>query len=484
MLYGQPEARAGASVICLGRLSPGMAKTSDGGAEPELAKWREIDEGFWRSNRAAKTDEVEEVVEGIIEQVRAGGDGALKELTRKFDGVELKSIAVPRSEIDGAYGKVKQEVVDELENAAYNIERFHRMQLPPDLWTTEVEPGITLGVKSTPLDRVGCYIPGGLASYPSTALMTVVTARTAGVDEVVCCTPAPVSPLTLVALDIAGCDAVYQVGGAQAIAAMALGTESIEPVQKIVGPGNRFVTEAKILLQKDVLIDFPAGPSEAAVLADSSAVPAFVASDLVAQGEHGPSSAFVLVTDDPEMPDRVWACMEEQIAGHEREGVIIQALQNSGYILEKNLDLAIETVNGIAPEHLCIQTRDPLGTLSRIRNAGSIFVGPYTPIAAGDYCSGTNHVLPTSGYATLYSGLTVSHFRKTSTVQMLSKEGLQSLAPTIRTLAEAEGLTAHAFSVSARGRKDAEKRTGARPLRPLPVHQQGDLLAGVQQALP
>lgn len=433
-----------------------MAKASEGKAPIE--KWKEIDEKFWRANRKNETDRVKDVVEDIILNVRERGDEALREYTRKFDKTDLKSIGVSRDQIEDAYDDVDQELIDAIEDAAYNIDRFHRMQVPPGLWTTEVEPGITLGVKSTPLERVGCYVPGGLASYPSTALMTVIAAKVAGVDEVICCTPAPIKPATLVALDIAGCDEIYAVGGAQAIAAMAVGTESIEPVQKIVGPGNMFVTEAKILLQKEVLIDFPAGPSEAAVLADSSANPEFIASDLVAQGEHGPSSAFVLVTDDPELPDRVWECMERQIMDHDRRDMIEKSLGNSGYIVEKDMELAIETMNGIAPEHLCLDVRDPMDVLSKIRNAGSIFVGKYTPIAAGDYCSGTNHVLPTSGYASMYSGLNVSHFRKTSTVQMLNEDGLASLAPTIKKIAYSEGLSAHAYSVEIREAGDDEEQ--------------------------
>ena len=427
-----------------------MAKAANDQEFVEPEKWKEIDEEYWIQNRMSKTDEVKETVEGIIEQVRKDGDKALRELTKKFDKVDVERFAVSREEIEAAYEEVDQEVVDELENAAFNIQRFHRMQLPPDMWTTEVEPGITLGVKSTPLNRVGCYIPGGLASYPSTALMTVVAAKTAGVDEVICCTPGQINPAVLVALDIAGCDEIYRVGGAQAIAAMALGTESIEKVQKIVGPGNRFVTEAKILLQDIVGIDFPAGPSEAAVLADSSAVPEFVAADLVAQGEHGPSSAFVLVTDVPSLPDKVWEQMMIQLKDEPRRDIIAQSMKNSGYIVAKAMELAIEIMNGVAPEHLCIEVKDPMDVLSKIRNAGSIFVGPYTPIAAGDYASGTNHVLPTSGYATMCSGLTVSMFRKTSTVQMLTKEGLAALAPTINTLAGVEGLHAHANSVKIR----------------------------------
>ncbi|MBR1888697.1 MAG: histidinol dehydrogenase, partial [Candidatus Methanomethylophilus sp.] len=236
-----------------------MAKNAEPQKFVEPEKWKEISEEYWISNRKNETDKVKDIVEGIIEQVKTQGDKALIELTEKFDKVKLKHLQVTRDEIDAAYEKLDQEVIDELENAAYNISRFHRMQLPPDMWTTEVEPGITLGIKSTPLNRVGCYIPGGLAAYPSSALMTVVAAKTAGVDEVICCTPAPVQPAVLAALDIAGCDEIYTVGGSQAIAAMALGTESIEKVQMIVGPGNMFVTEAKILLQKEVLIDFPAG---------------------------------------------------------------------------------------------------------------------------------------------------------------------------------------------------------------------------------
>lgn len=434
-----------------------MAKNAETGKSVEPEKWKQISKEDWIANRINETDKVKDIVEGIIEQVRTEGDKALLALTEKFDKVKLRTVRVSRDEIDAAYEKVDQEVVDEIENAAYNISRFHRMQLPPDMWTTEVEPGITLGIKSTPLERVGCYIPGGLAAYPSSALMTVVAAKTAGVDEVICCTPAPIKPAVLVALDVAGCDEIYAVGGAQAIAGMALGTESIEKVQMIVGPGNMFVTEAKILLQKDVLIDFPAGPSEAAVLADSSAVPEFVAADLIAQGEHGPSSAYVLVTDDESLPDKVWDCMMELLKDEPRADIIAQSTANSGYIVCKNMDLAVETMNGIAPEHLCVQVRDPQDALSKIRNAGSVFVGPYTPIAAGDYASGTNHVLPTSGYAKIYSGLTANMFRKTSTVQMLTKDGLASLAPTITTLAKVEGLHAHGMSVDIRYGKNGKK---------------------------
>lgn len=412
--------------------------------------WQQVNEDFWKENRESKVGQVEDTVREIVENVRQNGDKALRELAKKFDKVDLGEIAVTREEIEAAYEQVKPELVEELENAAYNIERFHKMQMPPGLWLSEVEPGITLGVKSTSLERVGCYIPGGRASYPSTVLMTAIPAKVAGVDEVIMCTPAPINPLTLVAADIAGVDEIYKSGGAQAIAAMALGTESIEPVQKIVGPGNVFVTGAKMMLRNTVDIDFPAGPSEIGILADDSAVPEFLASDLIAQAEHDPSSASLLVTCDPDLPDKVWEIMEKMIEKAPRREIIEKAMANSGYIIAEDMDLAVEIMNGIAPEHLSIQVRDPLDVLGKVRNGGSIFVGPYTPVAAGDYASGTNHVLPTSGHAATCSGLNVSHFMKTSTVQMLTKEGLAVLAPTIETLATAEGLHAHCESVRVR----------------------------------
>ena len=416
--------------------------------------WKEVSEDFWKENRESKVGQVEDTVREIVENVRQNGDAAIRELAKKFDHVDLDGIAVSRDEIEAAYEQVSPELVEELENSAYNIQRFHEMQMPPGLWLREVEPGITLGVKSTPLERVGCYIPGGRASYPSTVLMTVIPARVAGVDEVVMCTPAPINPLTLVAADIAGVDEIYKTGGAQAIAAMALGTESIEPVQKIVGPGNVFVTGAKMMLRNKVEIDFPAGPSEIGVLADETAVPEYLAADLIAQAEHDPSSASLLVTCDPDLPDRTWAIMEKMIEKAPRKEIINKALDNSGYIIAEDMDLAVEIMNGIAPEHLSIQVKDPLDTLSKVRNGGSIFVGPYTPVAAGDYASGTNHVLPTAGHAATCSGLNVAHFMKTSTVQYLTQEGLANLASTIETLATAEGLHAHCESVKVRMPKE------------------------------
>lgn len=411
---------------------------------------QQLKEGFWEKNRVSSVDGVIETVSKIIDDVKENGDKAIKSYTEKFDKVKLKKLEVSREEIEKAYEKVDPELIDELEVSYENIWRFHEMQLPNDLWLSEVEPGVTLGVKSTPLERVGCYIPGGRASYPSTALMCVVPARVAGVNEVICCTPAPVNPITLVALDIAGVDEIYSIGGVQAIAGMALGTESIQPVQKIVGPGNVYVTAAKSLLRNKVEIDFPAGPSEAGILADETCNPAFVASDLIAQAEHDPHSASILVTDSKTVAAAVDNEIEKQVKTAPRKEIIEAAMKNSGYMIADSMDLAIEMMNDIAPEHLVIQTADPMDTLSKVKNAGSIFIGRYTPIAAGDYASGTNHVLPTACGAKLYSGLNVAHFRKTSTVQMLTEDGLNMLAPTIKTISKAEGLYAHCNSVEIR----------------------------------
>ena len=414
--------------------------------------WKQLEEGFWEKNRESKVDQVSADVLKIIDQVRRDGDRALIELTKKFDKVDIDSVAVTRDEIDDAYDSVSEELIEALETAAANIQRFHEMQLDPDMRLTETAPGVFLGIKSTPLERIGAYVPGGRAAYPSSALMSIIPARVAGVDEVICCTPSPVNPVTLVAMDIAGADEIYRVGGVQAIAAMALGTETVEPVQKIVGPGNVYVTAAKMLLRHNTEIDSPAGPSEIGIVADGSADPVFIAADILAQAEHDPSSACVLVTTDRTLPKKVWDNIEKMMQNAPRQKVIKEALGNSGYMIKASVEECIEAMNAMAPEHLSLQVADPMTALNIVRNAGSIFVGPYTPVAAGDYASGTNHILPTAGNAAVVSGLNTAHFRKTSTVQMISKEGLEELAPTVERIAEAEGLIAHKDSVSIRFR--------------------------------
>ncbi|MCL1984467.1 MAG: histidinol dehydrogenase [Methanomassiliicoccaceae archaeon] len=412
--------------------------------------WKQLDEITWIKARLSGTGEVTDDVLKIIEQVREGGDRALIELTKKFDRAEIDSVVVTRDEIDEAYDEISEELLEALETAAANIHRFHEMQLEPDLKLTEVDRGVFLGIKTTPLQRIGAYVPGGRASYPSTALMNVIPAAVAGVPEIVCCTPSPVDPATLVAMDIAGADEIYRVGGVQAIAAMALGTESIEPVQKIVGPGNVYVTAAKEMLRSVAEIDFPAGPSEIGVVADSTAEPAFIAADILAQAEHDPRAACILATDDETLPARVWKEIEKQMSKAPRLEIIREALKNSGYVIKGTIGECIDFMNIIAPEHLSLQVADAMGRLNEVMNAGSIFVGPYSPVAAGDYASGTNHTLPTAGRAEVFSGLNVSHFTKTSTVQMISKDGLEDMADIIETIAEAEGFMAHRDSVRIR----------------------------------
>ena len=411
---------------------------------------KRLDIESWVSSRNSGVEKVADDVSDIIAMVEKEGDKALIELTEKFDKVKLESLLVDRDRIDEAYEEVDPELVEALEEAAFNIQRFHELQKRDDLWLKEMEPGITLGVKTTPLRTVGMYVPGGRAAYPSSVLMCGIPARVAGVDEVIMCTPAPVHPLTLVAADIAGVDEIYAIGGAQAIAAMAIGTDSVPQVDKIVGPGNVYVTAAKALLRGVVEIDFLAGPSEIGIIADDSAVPEYIAADILAQSEHDPQSACVLVTDHPELVENVNDILTTMLKECKRSKIAEQALKWSGFVIVENMDDAIEMMDLMAPEHLSLQVRDPLGVLSKVRNAGSIFVGPYAAVALGDYGSGTNHVLPTGGNATYNSGLNVAHFTKTSTIQIINREGLDNLAELVVPLAEAEGLGAHAMSVRIR----------------------------------
>ena len=414
--------------------------------------WKALDIETWIAGRRSDLDRVKGSVSEIIGRVRAEGDDALIDLTKKFDGIDLAEIAVSDEEREAAYDQVDAELVESLVQAEVRISRFHELQRGRDLWLQEMEPGITLGVKTTPLSRIGAYVPGGRAAYPSTALMCTIPAKVAGVREICCCTPPPTSPITLVALDIAGVDEIYRVGGAQAIAAMAIGTETVPKVEKIVGPGNVYVTAAKMLLRDEAEIDFPAGPSEIAILADNTANPTFIAADILAQAEHDPNAACVLVTTETTLAYRVGAEVKRMAEGAARREIVEKALDHSGYIVTGGLDEAVATVDGIAPEHLSVQVADPLAVLNRIRNAGSIFVGPYAAVACGDYASGTNHVLPTAGYASFYSGLDVNHFCRRSTVQVITREGLEAIGDVVETIADAEGFHAHAESVRVRRR--------------------------------
>jgi histidinol dehydrogenase len=415
--------------------------------------WKAVTVEEWTGQRKAVLSSVRGAVEQIIGRVREGGDDALIALTEEFDHVRLDQLTVSEEERDAAYEKVDTRLVEALIEAEARIEQFHEMQLPRGLWLEETEPGIILGVKTTPLARIGAYIPGGRAAYPSTALMCTVPAAVAGVESICCCSPPPVHPLTLVALDIAGVEEVYQVGGAQAIAAMALGTRTIAPVRKIVGPGNLYVTVAKMLLREYAEIDFPAGPSEIAIIADETADPEFIAADIIAQAEHDPHAAGLLVTTDDALAIKVGRRVDLMAKGTFRREIVTKALANCGYLVVGDIGEAIRVIDRIAPEHLSIQVADPMPVLARVQNAGSIFIGPYSAVACGDYSAGTNHVLPTAGYANVYSGLDIHHFCKRSPVQLIDREGLDSIGDGIELIAGAEGQYAHAKSVHIRRKR-------------------------------
>ncbi|HRU11633.1 MAG TPA: histidinol dehydrogenase [Methanomassiliicoccales archaeon] len=411
--------------------------------------WQALSVESWKARGRTDLGKVFPAVSDIIEQVRREGDRAVLELTARFDKVALKDLRVSSEEVREAYSAVDPELLEALRFAKGRIEAYHLRQRPEQV-TLFKEEGSVLGWKYSPLASVGIYIPGGRASYPSTALMCAVPAKVAGVRSIIACTPPPVHPLTLVALDMAGVGNIFKCGGAQAIAAMGLGTATVPKVQKVVGPGNVYVTAAKVLLRQEVEMDFPAGPSELAVLADGSADPQNVAADILAQAEHGPDSACALVTCDPILAETVGKTIEAMAEGSERVDHIRSSLRNSGYILVRSLQEGVEVCNQLAPEHLSVQVRDPLSLLPCIESAGAIFLGHDSPVACGDYTTGTDHVLPTAGNASVHSGLDVLHFMKRSSVQMLDRETLKRLAPATMRLAEAEGLRAHASSVRVR----------------------------------
>ncbi|WP_144798204.1 histidinol dehydrogenase [Halorubrum depositum] len=404
--------------------------------------------------RDAGVDAVRDDVTEIVDRVRAEGDVALREFAEEFDGVTVGNIDVTddaeraHAELDDA----GDPVLDAVREAAANVREFHERQRPED-WRDEFG-GRELGRRFRPIDRAGVYVPGGAAAYPSSALMGVIPATVAGVDHVAVATPPAeeLNRVTLAAVHEAGADAVYQVGGAQAIAALAYGTETVTSAQKVVGPGNKWVTAAKAVVQGDVEIDFLAGPSEVLVLADGTADPDLVAADLVAQAEHDPNASVVAVTADADLAAAVADAVDDQAAGREREETIRAALDNdaSGVLCARSMPEAVLFAEEYAAEHLSIVADDDEALLDRITNAGSVFLGPYSPVAAGDYATGTNHVLPTNGGAKRYGGLSVDTFLRSSTVQRLDRDALADLSETVTTLAEAEGLEAHAESVRKR----------------------------------
>ena len=393
-------------------------------------------------------------VSDILNDVRENKDNAVKAYTAKFDKAELDDLKVSEEEIKKAYDELDGELIKALESASSNIEKFHKAQIPEE-WEMEVIPGITAGQIIRPINSVGCYIPGGRAVYPSTILMTVIPAKIAGVERIIACSPpgpdGKIQAAILVAADLAGVDEIYKCGGAQAIAAMAYGTESIAKVEKIVGPGNIFVTAAKKLVYGDVDIEFPAGPSEVLILADESAIPEYIAYDFLSQSEHDPNASCFLVTDSERIANESNELIEKFANEAKRSEIIAESLAQHGHvILCSTMDEAIDFTNEYAPEHLIISTKEDKTVLDRIKNAGSIFLGKYSPVAAGDYGSGTNHVLPTGGGAKMYSGLSTETFIKKPTVQTLTKDGIKELSKTVLPIAEYEGFYAHADSIKVR----------------------------------
>ncbi len=403
----------------------------------------------------------EATVNAIIENVKAKGDRALFDYTLQFDKFTLtpENIRVTREEVEEAYQQLETGLVEVMKEAAENIRAFHVKQLR-NSWFDAREDGTILGMKLTPLARVGVYVPGGKAAYPSSVLMNVIPARVAGVGEIIMTTPpngeGKINPATLVAADIAGVDAIYKAGGAQAVAAMAFGTQSVPKVDKIAGPGNIFVALAKKAVYGYVSIDSIAGPSEILVLADETANPRYVAADLLSQAEHDELASAILITTSRELAEKVSAEAENFIKRLSRAGIIQKSLDNYGRILlAGSMGDAIEAANEIASEHLEILTKNPFDTMTRIKNAGAVFLGEYSSEPLGDYFAGPNHILPTNGTAKFFSPVNVDDFIKKTSIISYSREALEKVHEKIETFAESEGLTAHANSIRVRFEEDS-----------------------------
>ncbi|MCL3778812.1 histidinol dehydrogenase [Prolixibacteraceae bacterium JC049] len=388
-----------------------------------------------------------ESVQLVIDEIRQKGDEAIKKYTGHFDNVELDQFEISAEEWQEAAALVSVELKEAMQVAAKNIETFHKQQLEGDE-VIETMPGVKCWQKQVPIESVGLYVPGGTAPLFSTVLMLAIPAKIAGCEEIVLCSPpnkeGKLPAAILYAAKLAGVSKVFKIGGVQAIGAMALGTESVPKVCKIFGPGNQFVTAAKQLVSiADVAIDMPAGPSEVAIMADDSADASFVAADLLSQAEHGADSQVVLVTSSEELIGKVTDELEAQLGQLPRKEIAEKALLNSNILLVKNQQEMVQLINAYAPEHLIISTENYLEVAAKITNAGSVFLGNYTPESAGDYASGTNHTLPTNGWAKSYSGVNMDSFMRKITFQEISKAGIQELGKTIEVMAEAEMLFAH-----------------------------------------
>lgn len=389
------------------------------------------------------------VVSGIIQEVETRGDDALREFSARFDRTEVKKFRVTPEEVDAAIARLPDDFMNALRTAADNIKKFHTAQVLEPV-TVETMPGVLCQQVTRPIDAVGLYIPGGTAPLFSTVLMLGIPAKIAGCERVILCSPPPIADPILAAAKLCGIDQIYQVGGAQAIAAMAFGTETIPSVSKIFGPGNAYVTEAKRQVSgrpDGAAIDMPAGPSEVLVIADAEANPDFVAADLLSQAEHGPDSQVVLVTPSKALAKAVAQAADRQLADLPRKDIAIKALSASRLIVVKDLDECVAVSNRYAPEHLIIQTRNARELVDKVQNAGSVFVGDWSPESGGDYATGTNHVLPTYGYAATYSSLGLADFTKRMTVQEMTPQGFTALGPAIALLANTEKLDAHQRAV-------------------------------------
>lgn len=423
----------------------------------EWAKASAAEQGAVLSRPASQSNlEVRGAVDKIIAQVRGGGDAAIRELTKRLDGADLKMLQATPAEFARAEDSLAAGALDAIDLAIRNVRLFHEAQLPRPV-SIETMPGVRCERISQPIDSVGLYVPAGSAPLPSAAIMLATPATIANCPRKIMCTPprpdGSADPAVLVAAKRAGVTNVFKVGGAQAIAAMAFGTETIPKTNKIFGPGNAWVTEAKSQVASDpsgAAIDMPAGPSEVLVIADANANAAFVASDLLSQAEHGTDSQVLLVTDCPELASAVSEQVALQLSRLERSEIAATAISNSRVIVTADLDTALKISNEYAPEHLILHTGSARELLADVRNAGSIFIGAWSPESVGDYCSGTNHVLPTYGYARNYSGLSVDQFMRQMTVQELTPAGLKAIAPAVLELAGLEGLGAHAAAVQLR----------------------------------
>jgi histidinol dehydrogenase len=417
--------------------------------EPSINEWAYI-----LARPTIDAAQLHDKVNAIIKEVVVGGDDAIKKLTLQFDGISINELKVPVEKIAAAENLISAALKTAIQLAKVNIEIFHNSQIQK-VERIETMPGVWCWRKSVGIEKVGIYIPGGSAPLFSTVLMLGVPAKMAGCKEIILCTPpneqGDIHPAILYAASLVGVTAIYSVGGAQAIAAMAYGTTTIPKAHKIFGPGNQYVTAAKQLVQQNgMAIDMPAGPSEVCVWADENAIPSFVAADLLSQAEHGPDSQVILVANHKAIVDAIQLEIDLQLITLPRKDIAVKALANSKAIILSNQDQAIDLINAYAPEHLILAVDNALQIADKIINAGSVFIGNYSPESVGDYASGTNHTLPTNGHANAYSGVSLDSFVKKITFQQLTERGLMNIAPTVIEMAEAEGLQAHSNAVSVR----------------------------------